>query len=316
MKNEADIVEAFVRHTLHFADRMIVSDSGSIDGTWDILQRLVDDEKLPVRLVKDTQFAHDHSGKMTALYKLSLGYNPDFVMPLDADEFIQAGSRTALRESFRKIPSAGVGQCKWKNYLLSDIRELRISKRFALRSRQSSYAKIVIRPPGPEDDDVVIEQGNHALYRFGLHVNKAWLDECSIAHFPIRSAQQLGKKVIIGWLAIVAKFGGTQREVGFHKHDLYEKVLSGAKLNESVLAEEAYWYASKRENRAGAMDFVRDPAVIFPGHAALSDQDKSPLETAQDLLSFVCRTWEAELSGGGGGGGGGAMRKAALPPTR
>ena len=232
VKNEADVIEAFVRHTLHFADRMIVSDSGSIDGTWDILQRLVDEERLPVRLVKDTQFAHDHSGKMTALYKLSLEYNPDFVMPLDADEFIQAESRTALRETFRKIPSAGVGRCRWKNYVLSDIRELRISKRFALRSRQSSYAKIVIRPPpGPENSDVVIEQGNHALYRFGLHVDRAWLEECSIAHFPIRSAQQLGKKVIIGWLAIVAKFGGTQREVGFHQHDLYETVLSGTRTS-------------------------------------------------------------------------------------
>ena len=43
VKNEADIIEAFVRHTLHFADRMIISDSGSIDGTWDILQILVDE---------------------------------------------------------------------------------------------------------------------------------------------------------------------------------------------------------------------------------------------------------------------------------
>jgi len=288
-----------VRHTLHFADRMIVSDSGSIDGTWGILQKLVDVDKLPLRLVRDTQFAHDHSGKMTALYKLALKQRPEFVMPLDADEFIQAESRTEFLEMLRaKIPSSGVGRCQWKNYALSDGSELRISKRFALRSRKSSYAKIVIRPPPgvSNDDEAVIEQGNHALYRFGLHVQKTWLDECSIAHFPIRSEQQLGKKVIIGWLAIVAKFGGAQREVGFHKKHLYDKVLSGSRLNDSVLAEEAYWYGTKEEERKGAVDFVRDPPMTFPGNAVIHSRDTSALETSQDLLSFVCKTWETELS--------------------
>ena len=296
VKNEVDIIEAFVRHTLHFVDEIIVSDNGSIDGTWDILQELVE-AGLPLRVIKDDRFEYDQSNKMTELYKLSLSYNPDFVMPLDADEFLQARSKAALRETLRKIPSAGIGHCKWKNYALSDVRELRISKRFAFRSRRSSYTKIVIKtPPGTEDKEALILQGNHGFVRSGKAVEEASLDECSIAHFPIRTSQQLRKKVIIGWMANVANFGTSQTESGFHWRDLYKKVLSGEMLKASVLAEEAYWYGTKMERRRGAMDIVRDPPLIFPRNAILLIERKSSLENFQELLSFVCRTWEAELT--------------------
>ncbi|MBQ1762801.1 MAG: glycosyltransferase family 2 protein, partial [Aquincola sp.] len=40
VKNEADIVEAFVRHNLHFVDLMVLLDNGSTDGTRDILEAL------------------------------------------------------------------------------------------------------------------------------------------------------------------------------------------------------------------------------------------------------------------------------------
>lgn len=293
VKNEADIIEAFVRHTLHFADRMIISDSGSIDGTWDILQILVD-EKLPIHIIKDAKFAHDQSAKTTALYHLALRHNPEFVMPLDADEFIQAKNRTALRKTFQNIPPTGAGQCRWKNYALSDIQDLRISERFSRRAKKSLYRKVVIRAPGPVDNDAIIEQGNHAFQRFGKMVEQPVLDECSIAHFPVRSAQQLGKKALVGWLANVAQFGaGTMSS--FHWRELYERVLSGATLNERVLAEEAYWYGTGREARTGDIDFVRDPPLIFPENASILFKEKNPLQTSQELLAFVCRTWEGNL---------------------
>lgn len=289
VKNEVDIIEAFVRHTLHFVDEVFVSDNGSIDGTRETLQKLVQ-AKLPIRVFVDDHFEYDQSDKMTALYRLSLRSDPDFVLPLDADEFIQAQSRSALRESFKKIPSAAVGQCSWKNHVLSDVNELQISKRFALRSKHSSYFKVVIKAPGSKDDDAVIEQGNHALRRSGKSAAQVLLEDCSIAHFPIRSKQQLSKKVVIGWLANVAHFGANPKMNGFHWKDLYEKVLSGEELKESVLAEEAYWYGEKRKNRSGDMDLVRDPPSIVPRTASLAAQ-----ESSQDVLSFVSRTWEAEL---------------------
>jgi len=289
VKNEVDIIEAFVRHTLHFVDEIIVSDNGSIDGTRETLQKLVQ-AKLPIRVIVDDRFEYDQSNKMTALYRLSLRSNADFVMPLDADEFIQAKSRSALRESFKKIPSAAVGKYSWKNYVLSDVNKLQISQRFTARAKHSSYFKVVIKAPGSKEDDAVIEQGNHALRRSGKMTAQVLLEDCSIAHFPIRSKQQLSRKVVIGWLANVAHFGAKSKMNGFHWKDLYEKVISGEELKDSVLAEEAYWYGEKRENRSGHMDLVRDPPFIAPRNATLAAQ-----ESSQDVLSFVSRSWEAEL---------------------
>jgi predicted transcriptional regulator YdeE len=40
VKNESDIVEAFVRHTLAASDYLVVLDNGSTDGTLDILRAL------------------------------------------------------------------------------------------------------------------------------------------------------------------------------------------------------------------------------------------------------------------------------------
>ena len=93
-----------------------------------------------------------------------------------------------------------------------------------MRSRHSAYTKVVIKTPGIGDDESSILQGNHGFTRSGKSVEKTLLDGCSIAHFPIRSSLQLGKKVTIGWIANVANFGTSQTESGFHWRDLYEEV--------------------------------------------------------------------------------------------
>lgn len=40
VKNEADIIESFVRHSLTYADELIIADHQSSDGTWEMLQKL------------------------------------------------------------------------------------------------------------------------------------------------------------------------------------------------------------------------------------------------------------------------------------
>ena len=46
VRDEEDIIEAFVRHMLAFAERLIILDNGSTDSTPDIL-RAMQDEGLP-----------------------------------------------------------------------------------------------------------------------------------------------------------------------------------------------------------------------------------------------------------------------------
>ena len=52
VRNEADVIEAFVRHNLRALDRLIVVDHGSSDGTREILHAL-SDEGLPLAVEHD-----------------------------------------------------------------------------------------------------------------------------------------------------------------------------------------------------------------------------------------------------------------------
>ena len=50
VRNEADIIESFVRHTLTFADRLFIGDHNSTDNTVKIIERLKS-EGLPISVI-------------------------------------------------------------------------------------------------------------------------------------------------------------------------------------------------------------------------------------------------------------------------
>ena len=66
VKNEIDIVEAFVRHTLALVDHLVVLDNGSQDGTGDVLQALAK-EGLPLEIVEDGSPGQYQPQRMTRL---------------------------------------------------------------------------------------------------------------------------------------------------------------------------------------------------------------------------------------------------------
>src|SRR6201997_4094062 len=93
IKNEADIVEAFVRHNLELLDLMVVIDNGSTHGNRGLPEAL-QREGLPLVVFDDPIFGYYQSEKVTHVYrKVVPVFNPELVWFLDADEFIHAPSR-------------------------------------------------------------------------------------------------------------------------------------------------------------------------------------------------------------------------------
>ena len=64
LRNEADVVESFVRHNLSLLDGLLVVDHGSSDGTSEILDALVA-EGLPLEVERDPSVGYLQSEIMT-----------------------------------------------------------------------------------------------------------------------------------------------------------------------------------------------------------------------------------------------------------
>src|SRR5215470_3788379 len=89
VRNEIDIIEAFVRHNARHVDKLIVLDDGSTDGTYDVLRSLRS-AGLPLVLMREPSTGIEHGRQMTRLLHMAVQqFGADWIVPLDADEFIE-----------------------------------------------------------------------------------------------------------------------------------------------------------------------------------------------------------------------------------
>jgi glycosyltransferase involved in cell wall biosynthesis len=233
-KNEADIVETFVRHNLRFVDHLVVLDDSSTDATPRILRALAE-EGLSVSLVsvrqpdpvfrqgqRTTALAHDAFTQHAA----------DYVFPLDADEFIRAPSREVLLDALESTDSE-VASFRWPTYVPKDDgggHPLR-SLRWRVEVERAPLPKIVLSKRVMESANWRIGRGNHVLYRqVGKDLN--WntgenLPDVDLCHLPFRSPEQLTAKALVGWLARKLAYGPNSTSNSWHFRELFQRVQAG-----------------------------------------------------------------------------------------
>ncbi|NJK93350.1 MAG: glycosyltransferase family 2 protein [Blastochloris sp.] len=91
VKNESDVIEAFVRHNLVYLNKLILLDHGSTDATPAILQSL-QQEGLPLEVIRDDSLGKLQGPKMTRLMQQAARDGADWILLLDGDEFILTDS--------------------------------------------------------------------------------------------------------------------------------------------------------------------------------------------------------------------------------
>ena len=88
VKDEEDIIESFVRYHMNIVDGMVISDNCSNDSTLSILKKLKK-EGLNIDILEDHNQYFDQNKKRKELFDYTYQtYKPDFIFPIDADEFI------------------------------------------------------------------------------------------------------------------------------------------------------------------------------------------------------------------------------------
>src|SRR5690349_3393112 len=114
--NEADVIEAFVRHNLRFLDALVVLDHVSVDRTPELLVRLAG-EGLPLVVLRDRDRAYRQGERTTMLVRRYLAeLDAAWCLPIDADEFIRCDSRAALEAALAAVPAGAHGLVPLQNY--------------------------------------------------------------------------------------------------------------------------------------------------------------------------------------------------------
>ena len=246
VKNEADVIEAFVRHHVALLDRVVVVDNASTDGTRQILAALVA-EGLPLTVLDDATIGYHQSELMTYLTRACcVSLDCDRVFLLDADELLGARSRAELDAALTLIPYESHALLAWRTYVptaCDDAAEPEAFRRIVHRriaeplpTSKVAVSRTILRRP-----DAIVIQGNHAVGSRSPDCSSAALTGVFIRHFPVRSVAQLKLKVLAGWNAYLAmgyEFAG----LGYQWRELYERIYSGRTFSQADLYAHAAAY--------------------------------------------------------------------------
>ncbi len=236
MKNEADIVESFIRHSMTFVDMILVADHMSSDKTKYILESL-QQEGLPLTIFSLSDVELAHSEVMTQLmWKAVLEYGADLVLPFDADEFlVNTENHILCREILEQLSSDKVYHLNWRRYEpqfpTKDADKFLLGRPCVRQVAWDRGQKTIIGADAAKKRPFHFIQGCHyALYDDdGKRVPMEVAPFLHTAHFHWRSEEQYESKVLVSYINNVSKFTEYTPAAGGLR-TLYKAVLAGETL--------------------------------------------------------------------------------------
>lgn len=204
VRDEIDIIDDWLDHALSVLDGLVVVAHNCTDGT---LERLVARARSGAPLVVLAQSAETfrQGETLTQVARTIAGrFRPDWIFALDADEFVVAESRAAIEDALQRLPPDTAGLLPWRTYLppLSGPGPLLERAVRCLENEPAPQCKVVFPYSVLADASVVVVEGSHGVARLepgGLVPRAhAHVPGAHLAHLPVRSEQQLRRKVTAG----------------------------------------------------------------------------------------------------------------------
>ncbi len=212
IKNEADIIESYLRYHLHIFDGIVILDNGSTDRTMEIIS-LMQKEGLPIEVKEDDSLAFAQGDKTTELIDYTFKhFAPDLIFPLDVDEFLTApASPENPRRLIDRLQTGKKIYYLERDYTYFPVhineKELFIPRRITYASPIKDYwPKVVVSREIWESYSPVISGGNHDLLFDKGDLEQEILAPLKIRHFPYRSLEQAKSKIAVGWINTLASY--------------------------------------------------------------------------------------------------------------
>lgn len=260
VRNEADVVEVFVRYHAPLLDRHVVVCHLSQDGSLDLLRRLRD-EGVPLELREISDAVFRQSLVATALMRELAEQEPGaWILPLDADEFIVDGDP---RDVLAGLPRDRPVTLPWRTYVPTpqdDATERHLLRR--VRQRREPEVplqhKVFVASELAAQRSVRLSIGAHKLLagRRDELVDPIPAGPLALAHFPVRSDAQFRTKVLANWPGIRAQ-GSLRPSQARQLHVRFHDFASGEPLGAERIQELALAYPDREP--AEGLRLVEDP---------------------------------------------------------
>jgi len=245
VKNEADIIESFVRYNYFYLDGMVIIDHDSSDNTSKILKNL-QEEGYNIKYIKWDKLMHQQGKVLTRfIYKLIDEKTPDIIIPIDADEFLIANNeKNDPRQVLEKLNLNYVHSAKWKTYLpkkegkISDF--VPENMNYIRNSEFEEHSKLIIPTKLFSELKLSLRDGSHNCNNLDSSLKKE-INSLEFGHYPVRSQSQLLSNTIIGALNTLC-IPNRYKLRSWHRLKLFEKIINGEELDLLKIANE---YSSK-----------------------------------------------------------------------
>jgi hypothetical protein len=263
-RNESDILEAFIRHTLAYCQTLLLLDHGSSDASPEIVH-LLQREGLPLHLVSDPTLGHIEVEQGNRLCQLAAHeFSADWILSLDADEFIQGAGDSSFLPEDQVEPACLKIPMRSYYPLPEDSRSLlnpveRVTHRLASEvwkgDNPCEYKVIVpgalARKPGAR-----LTQGKHQFFLDGMEAPFHVLNGVTLAHFSLRSPSQYATKLVARQLQKYRHIAKHGDEVGF-----YDEPYEVLRRSYTEFSEKFHDFRVAYTPEAITDGLVRDPLV-------------------------------------------------------
>ena len=265
VKDEADIIELFIKINSKFIDHFFIVDHASTDNTLKILM-LMKNSGYPLTILNYNEPTYDQILVTNYLLKLAIEANDyAFFIPLDADEFIYNPSQSKFIDILRsEIEFGNCGLFKWVNYApTSDNYFSTINPLFQLFRKRSTepnqFYKVIIPDELAKIGSTTM--GNHQFLINGKNTTYSFVSPF-LQHCPVRSSQQIIAKSIIGSHRFSLKKDRLPNE-GFHWDNITNKIRNNNYiLDDHSLKDIALHYAINSDHSSINIDLMLDSEKI------------------------------------------------------
>lgn len=244
VKNEADIIESFVRYNYTYLDGMMIINHNSGDGTGKIVEKLIK-ENYNIYYIEWDKLMHQQGEVLTKfIYELIEEKNPDLIIPIDADEFLVSYNNENPRGELEKLDLDYVHYIDWKTYIPyktgPDEDFIPKNMNYIRNKEYNEHKKVIIPSKLFEDLNLELANGNHDCHNLPKE-NKNEKDTLKMAHYPVRTKNQLISNTLIGALnTLCIPFREKRRS--WHRLMLFDQIEKGEDLD---LVKIAYEYSSR-----------------------------------------------------------------------